>query len=85
MKKKEPKKKTGGRQYDETEFVKDKNKKNMGPSKEKPKYNNPKKWLSDADDDDNWQLRNENEISFRIYQSYFELSRVSFEANSKPI
>ena len=53
MKKKEPKKKTGGRQYDDTEFVKDKNKKNMGPPKEKPKYNNPKKWLLDADDDDN--------------------------------
>jgi hypothetical protein len=53
MKKKEPKKKSVNRQYDDTEFVKDKNKKGMGSAKEKPKYNNPKKWLSEADDDEN--------------------------------
>jgi len=52
MKKEKPKKKSTGRQYDDTEFVKDKTKKNMGSSKEKPKYNNPKKWLSEVDDDD---------------------------------
>lgn len=53
MKKKEQKKKTVSRPYDDTEFVKDKSKKNMGPSREKPKYNNPKKWLLDAEDDEN--------------------------------
>ena len=52
MKKKEPKKKNPPRQYDDTEFVKDKNKKSMGASKEKPKFNNPKKWLLDADEDE---------------------------------
>ncbi|AEE51907.1 MAG: hypothetical protein IPO07_22710 [Haliscomenobacter sp.] len=52
MKKEKNKKKNVNRQFDDTEFVKDKNKKAMGASKEKPKYNNPKKWLSYTDDDE---------------------------------
>lgn len=52
MKKKEPKKKLVNRQYDDTEFVRGRNKKGLDPSKEKPKYNNPKKWLLEADDDE---------------------------------
>lgn len=40
------------RQFDDTEFVKNTAKRKKPEVKEKPKYNNPKQWLSEADDDE---------------------------------
>jgi hypothetical protein len=51
-KKKKDTNKKDRRQFDDTEFVKNTAKRKKPEVKEKPKYNTPKQWLSEADDDE---------------------------------